>query len=292
MTSAPPDTGILRDHYVICNWNDLGDAIIRELHASVLGERRAIVIVTDRPQDVPQTEPESDDDPYHNVFVVPGDPTSDRVLARANIEQASTAIVLSDPREGRRADTKSVLIALAIEAIEPRVHTIVELLSSRSRIHFRYTHVDEVVCTDELTEKLLAQSAITHGLSDLYLRLLTATEDTNEVYVVDVPEPFLGRTYRELEHALVEYACEDIILVGVQTEEAKTEDGQPVYNHHAQEIHTRVLTINPHCLDNLPPGSPHKHRDYILQPGDKLFLIAYNPPGLDRLEPPDDRRAT
>jgi len=287
MSNPQTTKGVLSDHYVICNWNDLGDQIIRELHASVLGERRAIVIVTDQPEAVPKTEPETDDDPYHNVFVIPGDPTSDKILARANIAQANTAIVLSDPREGKHADTKTVLIALAIEAIEPRVHTIVELLRSRSRIHFRYTHVDEVVCVDELTEKLLAQTAITHGLSEFYMRLLTATEDTNEVYVVDVPEAFVGKTYRDLEHALVEYEAEDVILVGVQTETARTEDGQKVYNHHAHEIHTRVLTINPPCRENLPPASPLKDRDYVLQAGDQLFLIAYCPPGLDRLAPRD-----
>jgi len=287
VSSPQSSAGVLTDHYVICNWNDLGDAIIRELHASVLGERRAIVIVTDQPEAVPRTEPETaDDDPYHNVFVIPGDPTSDKILARANIAQANTAIVLSDPREGRHADTKTVLIALAIEAIEPGVHTIVELLHSRSRIHFRHTHVDEVVCTDELTEKLLAQTAITHGLSEFYLRLLTATEDTNEVYVVPVPAAWVGRTYRELEHAFVEYEAEDVILVGVQTEEAKTEHGEKVYNRHAHEIRTRVLTVNPPCREKLPLGSRLKDRDYRLQADDRLFLIAYRPPRLDRLAPP------
>ena len=63
MSSPQAAAGVIRDHYVICNWNDLGDAIIRELHASVLGERRAIVIVTDQPERVPQAEPETHDDP-------------------------------------------------------------------------------------------------------------------------------------------------------------------------------------------------------------------------------------
>ncbi|MFW6162312.1 MAG: TrkA-related ion transporter [Planctomycetota bacterium] len=290
MSSPQAVADALGDHYVICNWNDLGDAIIRELHASVLGERRPIVIVTDQPERVPQAEPETEEDPYHNVFVIPGDPTSDRILARASIAQANTAIVLSDPREGKHADTKTVLIALAIEAIEPGVHTIVELLESRSRIHFKYTHVDEVVCVDELAEKLLAQTAITHGLSEFYLRLLTATEDTNEVYVLEVPEAFVGKTYRQLEHALVEYSSEDVILVGVQTEEIKTEDGETLTNNRARPLRTRMLTINPPCLENMPPGKRLKDRNYVLQASDRLFLIAYRPPRLDRLEPPGEDR--
>ena len=185
------------NHYVICNWNDLGDEIIRQLHAAVVGDKRPIVIVTDRPQDIPRAEPEGTDDPYQDVFVIPGDPASDRILARANIAEAETAIVLSTPTDPDQADMRSVLIALAIEAIEPRVHTIVELLKSKNRIHFQHTSVDEVVCVDELTEKLLAQSAMTHGLSEFYTHLLTATEDTNEVYVTGGPPAYVGRTVND-----------------------------------------------------------------------------------------------
>jgi Trk K+ transport system NAD-binding subunit len=221
---------------------------------------------------------------------VPGDPTSEIVLARADIEHANTAIVLSDPEEGNRADTKSVLIALAVEAIQPRVHTIVELLHSRNRIHFRHTYVDEIVCMDELTEKLLAQSALTHGVSEFYIRLLTATEDTNEVYVIAVPGPFVGRTYRELERALIEFDEENVILVGVQTVETRLDGEREVTNHFGRRLQERVLTINPPSQSELEQREDLrqcrlKHRDYVLQASDKLFLIAYCPPVLDGLAP-------
>ena len=215
MNESEAYPGTLRGHYVICNWNDLGDQIVRQLHAPVVGAKHPIVVVTDQPDAVPMgNEEEQESDPYHGVFVVVGNPTSEAVLARADVRHANTAIVLSDSREGEHADTKSVLIALAVEAIEPRVHTIVELLHSRNRIHFRHTYVDEIVCMDELTEKLLAQSAITHGISEFYLRLLTATEDTNEVYVAPVPSAFIGRSYRDLELALIKSTDVDVILVG------------------------------------------------------------------------------
>lgn len=282
-THTPRDT--LSGHYVICNWNDLGDDIVHQLHAPVVADLRPIVIVTDRPETVPQAESATDSDPYRNVFVIPGDPTSDKILARANIAAADTAIVLSDPDEGEHADTRSVLTALAIEAIEPKVHTIVELLNSKNRIQFQHTSVDEVICVDELTEKLIAQAAMTHGLSEFYTRLLTATEDTNEVYVVDVPPAFHGRTYRELERALLSYRDEDVVLVGVQTIEARTEGGDPVHDWHGDVVHDRALTINPRHERLHVTDSRLKTRDYVLKPGDRAFLIAYRPPSLVALRP-------
>jgi len=302
MASNGSSSGTLCGHYVICNWNDLGDEIIRQLHASVVREKKPVVIVTDQPEQVLPRQLQADarregaggpeDDPYHGVFVVPGDPTSDHVLARADVKHAETAIVLSDPREGDFADTKSVLIALAVEAIEPRVHTIVELLNSRNRIHFKHTLVDEIVCMDELTEKLLAQAALTHGLSEFYMRLLTATDDTNEVYVVDVPEEFVekGCTYRAVEKAICEYEREDLVLVGVQTDAERMNGDRQLTNRHGQHIRQKVLTVNPPSRATLARRADLQRRnltdrEYVLQKGDKLFVIAYKPPDLADLAP-------
>ncbi|NOY80035.1 MAG: hypothetical protein GXP31_03420 [Kiritimatiellaeota bacterium] len=289
MKREDTDRTSLTNHFVICNWNDLGDEIVRQLHAPVVGDCRPIVIVTDRPEAVPQLEPEGDDDPYRNVFVIPGDPASDRILARAAIDRADTAIVLADMREPEHADTRSVLIALAIEAIEPRVHTIVELLKSRNRIHFQHTSVDEVVCIDELTEKLIAQAALTHGLSEVYIRLLTATEDTNEIYVVPVPSAYVGKPYRALEKALVDYEEEAVILVGVQTFEVRTEHGAPVHDWRGEPVIEPRLTINPPPVSSLPSGSVLKDRDYLLKAEDRLFVIAYRPPSLRALSAPESQ---
>ncbi len=276
-------SGVLNDHIVICNWNDMGEEIIHQLHAEVVGDPRAIVIITEHPEKVPMQEPSGASDPFHNVFVIPGDPTRDRILARASIELANTAIVLSDPEEGEHADTKSILIALAIEAIEPKVHTVVELLHSRSRMHFRHTQVDEVVCVDELAEKLLAQAALTHGLTEFYLRLLTATRDTNEVYVIDVPEGFVGRSFRDLERALIDYDDEECILVGVQVREEASERSRQSFSSRRQRSR---LTINPPTR-RLQSGSLLKGRDYLFQTGDRIYVIAYCKPGLQGLSLPD-----
>ncbi len=285
MNPKQPDRNTLEKHFVICNWNELGDEIIRQLHAPVLGDARPIIIITDRPETIPQIEPEADD-PYRNVFVVPGDPTSDRVLERANIARADTAIVLADMRDPEHADTRSVLIALAIEAIEPEVHTVVELLKSRNRIHFRHTSVDEVICIDELAEKLIAQSALTHGLSEVFIRLLTATEDTNEVYIIDVPPPFVGKPYRLLEQALLEYDREPVILVGVQTLEPHADRQGTVRDRYGNPVHRPQLTINPPPAGSPAARPPLKTREYILTERDKLFVIAYRPPSLEGLTLP------
>ena len=77
------------------------------------------------------------------------------------------------------------------------------------------------------------------------------------------------------------------VCPGVQTEAPKVQHGQVATNHHARELRTHVLTINPPSQETLPPGSLLEHRDHVLQKGDRLFLIAYRPSRLDRLAQPD-----
>lgn len=297
MSSDKQRSAGLRGHTVICGWNDLGRQIIHELRSGVMEEHRPIVIVTDALEQLPsplrpsasvtnEAETAADTDDFTEVLVVPGNPASNQALQRASIAAAETAIVLSDPREGEHADARSVLIALAIEAIEPSVHTIVEILKSQNRIHFQHTMVDEIVCIDEFSEKLLAQSALTHGLSEFYTRLLTATADTNEVYLVDVPERLVGKTYSEVADELFEHASEEMILVGLQSRARRVEGERELVNRHGRALSHRILTINPPTDEHLATdtclcGRGLRSRSYELQAGDRLVVIAYHRPSLD-----------
>ncbi|MFQ5651394.1 MAG: NAD-binding protein [bacterium] len=262
----------IRDHIVICNWSAQAEFVLQELRSSVLKERRPVIIVSATPDDIPRNLA-----PYFDlVFVVPGDPMDEQVLRRTNVREANTAIVLADSREGSYADMKSILIALAIEAIEPRVYTVVELLQTRNRAYFEHTHVDEIVCSAELMEKLLSQSVITHGASLIFQHLLTATEDTNELYKIPVPPAFLRRTYRELEARILNDDTLEVILLGLVTKDTKERSGQKLRNHEGHEIEVEQLTLNPRS-----PGSKSTHaidRNYALQAGDTLIVMAYEYP--------------
>ena len=265
---------VLRGHYIICNWSDKADTVIRELHSPVIHHKPPIVVITDQPERMPT----SSDPAYDAVFTVVGDPTDPSVLRRAGILTADTAIILADEREGKFADTKSVLIALAIEAIQPRVYTVVELLDSRNESQFQHTHVDEIVCVDTLAEKLLAQASLVHGVSQVYLHLLTASKDTNEIYFVPVPKAFVGAKYRDLEQALLDFREEDIVLIGVATKREKLKsNGNVVRNSYGKVVYENVVTINP--PSRAPSGQGDVvTADYELKDHDRLIVIAYEEP--------------
>ena len=206
------DFGI-KDHIVICNWTKKADTIVRELHNQSVHEKRPIIVVTEYPENVPKTNELE----YRGLMIIGGDPSDKSILQRADIKNAFAVIVLADDRIEEHADSKAVLIALAIDSINPNVHVIVEINNSKNKMHFQYTHVNEIICIDQLAEKLLSQTALTPGLSQVYMDLLTQSSDTNEIYIEEVPPTFIKKTYEELEKSIIEIDEEDIILIGFST---------------------------------------------------------------------------
>ncbi len=266
-----------KDHTIICNWTDKTERIIRELHSDNVMDPRPIIIITDQPEKVSH----STEDWMREVFVIPGSPLDNKVLNKASLEHASTAIILADPREKDLADAKSIVVALAIEAINREIHTVVEILKTENKRHFEHTHVDELICVEELTEKITAQAALTHGISDLYLHLLTQSSDTNEVYNIPVPANYIGRTYAELRQAILAYMEEDVILVGFITREVKKNiDGSIRKNGWGNDIYINKMYVNPR-KDPLEGQRGIKH---VFKESDSIIVIAYVKPTLAALK--------
>ena len=162
---------------------------------------------------------------------------------------------------------------LAIDAINPNVHVIVELLSSNHEMYFQYTNANEIVCLEQLSEKLLAQSALTPGLSQVYMDLLTQSADTNEIYQEPVPPNFIGRSYREVEAEVIAIDDKDIILIGFATTVEKTRNDQKILNHTGNVIQEKKVIINPRSSSNGYYSKNHKFK-----PGDSIFMISYEKP--------------
>ncbi len=234
----------IKDHIVICHWNSKAMNIIRELHAPVVKDKRTIVVIDKEIGEMPK------DDEFDDVYAIHGDPTDDKVLLRANIVEAKSAIILADEKERNYADSKSILIALAIENLNSRVYTCVEVLDSRNIVHFRRTTVDEIISVSEISEKMLSQAAMNPGITNFFLELLTFQEEGNEMYLVDVPPAFIGKTFGDL---FVRLLRERMILTAIKNRKSKGP------------------TVNP----------PRKTK---LGKGDVIWVIAFSKPDLKGLK--------
>ena len=233
----------VKGHALICNWNEHGRAIVDQLLSDKASRDLDIVIVADLPE---HPYPES------GTLFVSGSPTRDDVLTQARVERAATAIVTGSGGDPTVSDSLAILTALAIEARQPDVYTCVLVFDPENKKHLAHAHVDEVVCISELTDNLLAQSALNHGLTSLISELLNFGEGS-EIYKIGMPKETHGKTLMEATHALLD--SHNALLAGVETG-AGSEAGR------------RVVTIT--------------NNGTLVSPGDCGFVVSESmPQGLD-----------
>ena len=117
------------DHLVLCNSAPRALEWVREVHSKIITDPRPIVIIHDNPDEIDL--PDKQDEPaFNDVYIVKGDPTNEVILNRAKVSEAHSIVILSDAREGKHADGKSILTCIAVRHAcrkEHQPNIIVEL---------------------------------------------------------------------------------------------------------------------------------------------------------------------
>lgn len=208
------------NHLVLCNWSPRGLEWIREVHAKIIQEKRPVVIIHDEPDDIDLPD-KADDAAFNDVYIVKGDPTNEVVLRRAKVPKAHSVVILNDEREGKHADGKSILTCIAIRNIcrgEHQPNIASECLNPSNRHHLRKAGADEIISSSELGLRLLARTALFHGMTQVYQELLTVGRDANEMYLLPAPASLVGTEFAELCGMFARYRGDkrSCLLLGLQ----------------------------------------------------------------------------
>ncbi len=211
----------LSDHLIVCNVNEKVGTLVQEVRASA-APGAVVLIVQDASlwQAHPEWHPPHD---AGELFTVEGSPSDPAVLERAGVARARAAVILADPRRGELADAHTALIALAIEAHNPRVHTLVDLVRSQNADLLTHTVVDDVVCAAAVTERLLVQSLVTPWLKNVFKNLCSTRPGSGKLFLLAPPPALCGESFRELTRRTLA-GDHPWVLCGVVRKEAATLD--------------------------------------------------------------------
>ncbi len=239
------------DHVVICGWNTQGNRIAEELEKA--DPCPGLVILAELAQR-PVASEEFD-------FVC-GDPTQDADLRRAGVQRAQSVIILTDfSSNPNEADGRALLIALAVETLNPHVRTCVQVLNSANRRHFERAGVDEIICLDQIGGNLAVASALNPGLSHVVSELLTFNSGS-EFYRFGgkAVQTLAGHTYKEAVQLLAEKGA---VLIGVETDDSaelrESLGSDVVYATKAAD--GRAIVVNP-------------QGEYRIQASDALYCVS------------------
>ena len=288
-----------RHPVLLCGLNSKIDAIIRYLRNADAMRDREIVIID---EDAGRYQIR-DKKLYRDVWCVPENPTFRDVLKRSMGTDECHAIImakeLKGPFKAIHADAKTVETALAIEALDDRVHTIVEILDPKNKIHLGRTRINEWVCIGEYGVRLISQCALQPGIADVFMKLLGGDgAEKNGVTAGDsihlsgffLPEIFRNTEYRKAANTIRARSDLDITPIGFArylSDEEKQVLGMTLRNTNY------FMVMNPRSAmrvaadsDDHISGLTHLHRDTLLGQHDKIIYISDNEVDLDKHFPP------
>jgi len=208
------DIDELRDHVVVCGWNQAAPTVIQELFGAGAPGGRAIVWVTERAltdEQVPSdgTRPEL---LYRHV----GDYTRVDVLEAVNVRHASSVVLLSDeliPRSAQDCDARTVLAALTVERMVSGIETVAMLHSRQNVELLKMAGVEEIIVGDLYSGMIVGSVQRNPGLVGVLDEILT-NQHGNAFCTARVPSDFQGKRVAELHTHLFE--AHRALLVSVE----------------------------------------------------------------------------
>ncbi|MBX3466144.1 MAG: ion transporter [Planctomycetes bacterium] len=242
----------LTDHLVLCGWNNLVPLIVEELKLNEEGAPSVVIVaeLEELPVEITRM------DIAARIFFVPGDYTTPEVLEQARIVHARRAIIVADttkPRSDQDRDARTVLAALMIERMNPKIYTCAELLNRANEPHLRAAGIEEVITTSEAGGHHLAMAAMHPGLANVVSELLTSK--AGETLVKQAPpDALIGKTFMAAMEQLKRE--KNALLVGI---EALGADGPRTPGY--------AMRVNP------PPET-------VIGPRDHLVVIGRNQGGV------------
>jgi voltage-gated potassium channel len=209
------DTVKIKDHIVICGWNQHTGEVLQGLTNSGSLENISVVLINELSID----EMDAIKTKYkkYELKFLRGDYVHEDVLLRANIKKARFALLMADLSGGHsrdRVDERTALAALTIKSIGPQVKIIAELLDEANKPHLRRTNVEEIIVRGEHVGSLLASAIISPGLPRVLSNIMSLGEK-DKLWKADIPKSHIGKTFKELSSYFRERQA---IIIGVMRE--------------------------------------------------------------------------
>jgi voltage-gated potassium channel len=233
------NTDELKGHIIICGFSNKAAILSTEFLIDPAFKNSEILIVSEKAN---LTDLVARGIKTERISILKEDFTRVETLKKAGVEHAVAAIILSERGKNRSTqdiDARTLLAALTIEKINPKIHTSAEIYHEEYAEHLKMGGVEDVVLQGEVSGKLLARVAMHEGLLAFFKDLLSR-ESGNTLTFIEPPEELIGLNIDKamgLLHNQIGF-----IVVGV-----KPKDTDLLVNpkqHTVQET-DQLLVINP-----------------------------------------------
>jgi voltage-gated potassium channel len=189
----------LRNHFIICGWKRDMDRVLNDIitknRSFLAGEIVMINSVDQEQMDILKA-----DKRFSDINFIYGDYIDEKVLTRANIQNAVRVLILADRLiEGsvQEVDSHTVMAVLTMKSMNKYVYITAELLDAKFERYLRHSNCDEVILSSNYNRSLIANASTGSGISHVVSELLDVNSNVN-MDTVAIPPSYIGKTFDEL----------------------------------------------------------------------------------------------
>lgn len=258
----------MKDQFILCGWRSGFDKILDYvLTSNPELTPDLIVLVNDAPSE--EMEIIRDDSRFKGINFISGDFTDEVTLKRAHIETAERVLIISDQSKKYsqlEIDSRTVLAVLTMKNLNPSVYIAAELSDAKFQNHLDMAHCDEIILTSNYEYSLLATASSGKGYSNVISALISDDADSG-ILIEDIPDFFIGKTYRDYRHSV---SPDHGMIIGLLLNTGNF--------HERRKDALREAQKNPDVkkiVDNLKKVKTLKSNEPVFTPSDDFVILPF-----------------
>jgi voltage-gated potassium channel len=188
-----------KGHFIICGWKTgLEDILENILKVNPQLRPSNIVLVNDADPD--EIDHIKSLPKFRAIKYIKGDYIDEKVLQRANVKNASTALVLADSSRKfsvQEVDSRTVMAVITIDSMNKNIYTCAEIIDEKYEKYLKLANCDEVILSREHARILIANAASASGIAHIASELLFP--EHGGLLTEDIPSVLEGKTFKDLQ---------------------------------------------------------------------------------------------
>jgi len=254
-----------KGHFIVCGWKSELESILENiLRVNPDLKPSDIVLVND-------ADPEEVDHirslpKFKYIKYIKGDYIDEKVLQRANVKGARTALVLADSSRKfsvQEVDSRTVMAVITIDSMNKDIYTCAEIIDEKYEKYLQFANCDEIILTRELSRILISNAANASGISHIANHLLRP--ETGGLATLNIPQQFFGKSFGDLRSYFS--ASDGDIVIGLLENTGKIYYRKKEALSDAQKTaDISKLVENLQSVKTIIPNNP------VLNPGDEYIV--------------------
>ena len=265
----------LRNHIVICGWNNSAKRILKFLVEHTSEKLTTVVLINELDENDVSTIRNHFD--QIDIKFIRGDFTNQDILNRANIKEANQIIILFDEscQDAVPSDERTIIAAHNISFLKVKGQINLQLKHEKYLPSIQRDKIQNVVIYEDIGGDILANSTL-HPTIPNFIQALIRGDGKRSFKEFNIPVDYVGRTFKSLFDYLKQE--KGLILMGIVTVQPEfsiddilsdnTSSIDMFIKQQFKQSHKKINFINQNDNVKIKPDD-----DYIIDANDTAIVL-------------------